>query len=190
MGLGDREPLRQVGPNVIQNPQALPRAFVLPRAQAYTTARRPGMTPTQIVATNDVDFATQVLIEGDTGLSALPGPPTHRAQSAALESEAPNALRITATADVSSYLVVNDFYHRGWVAYVDGERTRVLIANALFRAVPIEAGQHSVEMRFEPVSHVVGAAMSLVGLVLTLALIGFGFTRRPAVFGLPFRRRR
>jgi uncharacterized membrane protein YfhO len=80
-------------------------------------------------------------------------------------------VRVTATASVPSYLVLDDFYHRGWTARVDGQAARVLIANALFRAVPIEPGNHTVELRFEPLSHLIGAVVSVLALGLDLALV-------------------
>ena len=83
----------------------------------------------------------------------------------------PNALRVAATADVPSYLVLDDFYHRGWTASVDGQPARVYIANALFRAVALEPGRHVVEWRFQPLTHLLGAlasAISLLGVVVVL----------------------
>jgi uncharacterized membrane protein YfhO len=61
---------------------------------------------------------------------------------------------------------------------VDGERTRILIANALFRAVPIEAGQHTVELRFEPLTHIVGAIISGLALLVVLGVMAWGWLVR------------
>lgn len=52
-----------------------------------------------------------------------------------------------ASADTPSYLVLDDFCHRGWTARVDGQSARVFIANALFRAVEIGPGSHTVRFR-------------------------------------------
>jgi uncharacterized membrane protein YfhO len=125
-----------------------------------------------------MDLHTQVLIEGEPGLSAEPVTPGKDLLDAQVVDVGPNAVRIFAETDVSSYLVLTDFYHRGWVAYVDGERTRVLIANALFRAVPIEAGRHTVDLRFEPLSHVIGALVSGLSLLVCLGLIVWGWLGR------------
>jgi uncharacterized membrane protein YfhO len=74
--------------------------------------------------------------------------------------------------------VLDDFYHRGWTARVDGEPAHVYIANALFRAVAIEAGTHVVEFRFEPLSLLIGAAISVVSLFAAAIAVVWGF-RRP-----------
>jgi hypothetical protein len=174
LDLGDRDGLRRLSSNVIENTRSLPRAYVLPRAQAFSPARHPGLTATQLVASPDVDVHRQVLIENDATAPAEPGPAVVDAVAARLVDIGPNAVQVVASADVPSYLVVADFYHRGWIAYVDGRQTRVFIANALFRAVAIEPGQHVVELRFEPLSHTLGAAISFLTLLLTLGLLVWG----------------
>jgi uncharacterized membrane protein YfhO len=95
-----------------------------------------------------------------------------------VEDLGPNAVRVTADAATPSYLVLDDFYHRGWTARVDGQSSRVFIANALFRAVAIDAGTHVVEFRFEPVSHLIGAAISLVSFLVVAVAIGWGLRNR------------
>ena len=78
---------------------------------------------------------------------------------------------------MASYLVLDDFYHRGWTARVDGQSTKVFIANALFRAVAIEPGVHEIEFRFEPVSHLLGAVISAISVLVVLTLIVWGLRR-------------
>ncbi len=167
---------------VLANERALPRAYVRDRASAIYRATRPNATPVQIMASPGFDPATNVLIEGDQ----LPndGTPPASVRPAQVEELGPNALRITATADRPSYLVVSDLYHRGWKAWVDGQPAPVSIANAAFRAVPLEPGTHVVEMRFEPLSTVVGAAISLLALAATLGTTAWGLLR-PAAKGQP-----
>jgi hypothetical protein len=166
--------LQAVSPGVFENTRALPRAFVLPREQAYSPARHPGLTATQIVGSPDVDVHRRVLIENDPSVPAEPGDGTVDVQPARLVDIGPNGVQVIATAEVPSYLVVDDFYHRGWTARVDGQSARVLIANALFRAVAIEPGQHVVEFRFEPLSHLLGALVSMLSLGLCVGAIVWG----------------
>ena len=83
-------------------------------------------------------------------------------------------MRVTATAETPSYVVLDDFYHRGWTARVDGQPARVLIANALFRAVAIEPGTHTIEFRFEPLSLLLGEVVSALGLLAVLISIAWG----------------
>ncbi len=49
-------------------------------------------------------------------------------------------------------LVLNDLYYPGWVAEVDGQPTRILRTNVLFRGVEVSEGRHMVVFRFRPFS--------------------------------------
>jgi uncharacterized membrane protein YfhO len=100
--------------------------------------------------------------------------------AATVEDGGPNVVRVTATADQPSYLVLSAFYQRGWTAQVDGQPARVFIANALFRAVAIEPGTHTVEFRFEPQSLLIGGLVSAISLAVVLAgiLIGYAQSRK------------
>src|SRR5207244_12960297 len=129
-----------------------------------------GLTATQLVASPDTEVHTMVLIENDPAAPAAPSG-SAVARPAQIEDVGPNTVRVVAHADGPSYLVLSDFYHRGWTAHVDGQPGRVFIANALFRAVAIDAGTHTVEFRFEPLTHLVGAAISAVSLLGVLLVI-------------------
>jgi hypothetical protein len=177
LDLANRDGLSRVNDTVIRNSHALPRAFVLPRAQAYSPARHAGLTATQLVASPDVNLHTMVLVEGDPSTPLEPSGSQPALAATSVQDLGPNIVRVTAAADVASYVVLDDFYHRGWTARVDGQPTKVFIANALFRAVAIEPGVHEIEFRFEPLSLVVGAGVSAVSLLVVLTLIVWGLRR-------------
>jgi Bacterial membrane protein YfhO len=177
LDLGDRVGLQRLGPGVLANRSALPRAYVLPRAQAFSPARHPDQTATQLVADPDVDLHRQVLIEGDPAIG--PEPVGDRlAAPATVEDLGPNQVRITSTATEPSYVVFNDLYHRGWSAQVDGQPARIYMANALFRAVAVQPGLHVIEFRFQPGSHLIGAVVSGVALLVAVGLSIYGLSER------------
>jgi Bacterial membrane protein YfhO len=179
LDLGDREGFQRLSPEVVRDTRALPRAFVLPRSQAFSPARHAGLTATQLVANPDMDIHKMVLIEGDAATATEPSGAQTAVAASSVEDLGPNVVRVSARATEPSYLVLDDFYQRGWSARVDGQPARIFIANALFRAVSIEPGAHEVEFRFEPLSHFLGAVISAVSLVLLLVgvLIGYAHAR-------------
>lgn len=70
-------------------------------------------------------------------------------------------------------VLVNDTYYPGWTAKVNGQAREILRADGIFRAIPVGAGQHRIEMRFFPRRFWWGAAVSLifalgVGTILTV----------------------
>ena len=174
LDLGDRDGIQRISDLVLGNAHALPRAYVLPRSQSFSPARHPGLTATQLVTSPDIDPHTMLLVENDPETPAAPSGSEPAVAAERIEDLGPNAVRVSASASAPSYLVLSDFYHRGWTARVDGQPARVFIANALFRAVALERGVHQVEFRFEPISHLAGAVISAVSLLLALVAIAWG----------------
>ena len=76
--------------------------------------------------------------------------------------------------DQHSLVVFSDIYYEGgWQASIDGEPVPHLRANYILRALPVEAGTHTVEFEFifEPFEK--GEKISLAGsLFVLLILIG------------------
>lgn len=179
LDVADRDGLSRLSETLIENAHALPRAYVLPTTQAFSPARHPALTPTQLVASPDMDVHSMVLIEGDSNTPQEPGGGQASVAAASVEDLGPNVVRVTATADAPSYLVLDDFYHRGWTARVDGQSARVFIANALFRAVAIGPGTHMVEFQFQPVSLSLGAGVSAVSLIVAIGAIVLGLRASP-----------
>jgi hypothetical protein len=81
------------------------------------------------------------------------------------------AVRATCDVPTSGLAVFVEQYAEGWHASVDGAPAPLLRANAVMRAVPVPAGQHSVELAFAPPGLRTGAWLSLLGLSAVLALL-------------------
>ena len=62
-----------------------------------------------------------------------------------------------------------DLWYPGWTARVDGRSVPVLKADYLLRAVPVPAGRHRVEFRFESPAVMRGLLLSLLSLAVILA---------------------
>lgn len=67
------------------------------------------------------------------------------------------------------------YYDKGWNMYVDGVQKPYFRADYVLRAAQLEAGNHKVEFKFEPVSYYMGEKISLAGSILLLAGLGFAF---------------
>jgi hypothetical protein len=82
---------------------------------------------------------------------------------------------VRARTDRGGYLVLADAHYPGWRAYVDGEETRVLRADYLFRAVALPPGEHLAEFRYQPRSFETGRAISLAALILAAVVLVASF---------------
>ncbi|MBI3762667.1 MAG: YfhO family protein, partial [Chloroflexi bacterium] len=62
-------------------------------------------------------------------------------------------------------LMLGEVEYPGWRATVDGQPTNIVRVDGLLRGVPLAPGAHRVEFAFVPGTVIVGAALSLVGLI-------------------------
>ena len=85
---------------------------------------------------------------------------------------------IATSADNEGILVLADSYYPGWKAFVDGREEVIRRANLFFRAIPLPAGNHTVEFRYEPRSFTVGLAISVATLVALVVVTLFAFRKR------------
>jgi hypothetical protein len=80
----------------------------------------------------------------------------------------PEHVVATVNAPCFGWLFFSDAWYPGWEATVDGQPVPLHRANILFRAVPVPAGEHRVELRYRPASFRWGALISLGALALLL----------------------
>ena len=82
-------------------------------------------------------------------------------------------------AERPALLVLSQMDYPGWQARVDGKPVAVLRANYAFQAVAVPAGRSMVDLRFRPHSLYIGAALSVLGMLVIAACIGLpGLARR------------
>jgi membrane protein YfhO len=93
-------------------------------------------------------------------------------------AERPDAITAEVLLSHPGFLVVLDTFDPGWRARVDGLPAVVLRANHAFRAVPVPAGRHRVELEYRPWSVQAGIAVSLVA-VMAAAAYGWRASRGP-----------
>ena len=91
-----------------------------------------------------------------------------------LTNYAPDELKYQANAVQDGLAVFSEIYYKdGWNAYLDGKQVPYMRANYVLRALPVPAGKHTIEFKFEPKEYAIGNTVSLVSsIVLILALVG------------------
>ena len=88
-----------------------------------------------------------------------------------IEAESAEYLRIRVDTPVQAILTVRDSFFAGWTATIDGRDAPVWRADVLFRAIPVPAGQHVVEMRFRQASAEAGFTISVVAALLAVVIM-------------------
>ena len=154
---------------VLENRDAFPRAFVVPRAERLP-ADRPGI----VRAMTTTDFRRVALVESHGPLDVGDGAGPFR--PAIVRSYRPN--RVEVEADGPGLLVLADPDYPGWAATVDGAPAPIVRADYLFRGVPLPAGRHAVAFAFRPRSYLVGRAVSVATFGCVCLATAIGLIRR------------
>ncbi|MGH9856659.1 MAG: YfhO family protein, partial [Acidobacteriota bacterium] len=150
--------------------RTVPRVYIVNR----TTIEKDSKQVLQRLASADFDPAQEVLLDADL---AIPQPRRLIASAEIIRYEN-QAVSIKASLNDSGILVLADSYYPGWNAYVDGKQETIYRANLFFRAVPLSAGTHTVEFRYEPRSFTIGLAVSMTTLLLVLVISIFLYWRK------------
>jgi hypothetical protein len=178
---------------LVDGPDAAVQALVAPDHQPERVAvleRDPG-APLPAATAPSLRLRLRGLVDGlktalglshDERLGTVPGdlplpvrsPATPSSGSPAprvtWSEDAPERVVLTVESSRPGFLVLRDTYYPGWSATVDGRPVPLLRADVLFRAVPIEAGAHTVEMRYRSLPFERGALIAAVALGLTALL--------------------
>ncbi len=150
------------GARIYRVPGALPRVFLARHAEMLSDDRA-----LQRIFEPEVVAGRSVWLASDSGVPAAsfsesPG----RAGTCNLESYRNNRLVAVCTAKERGLAVFDEQYDRGWRATVDGRPVRLLRANLIMRALPIEAGTHRIVLEFRTPGLAAGAAISVLCVLL------------------------
>lgn len=90
-----------------------------------------------------------------------------------LISYKPDELVYESTAAENQFAIFSEIYYpKGWNAYLDGKKVPYAAVNYVLRGLPIPAGKHKLEFKFEPETYATGNQIALIGsIVLVLAVI-------------------
>jgi len=159
---GWREVARQKGSILLENMNALDRAFV------PETVRIGGLAD----LLSETEFAKRAIIEAD-----LPTGDRANGPGRVLIREQQLGYVIDAEMERDGWVVTSIPAWKGWRAYIDGRRVRTQFANHAFLGIHVPQGRHSVELRYWPESFVTGRAITAATLI-ALLIAGFVGGRR------------
>jgi hypothetical protein len=167
--------------HVFENTSALPRAFLVSQARWAPTLGAALAEMSQ----RPFDPRREVILAADTAPAIAehlppPSPEAIAPGRAEIVSYAANAISVRTTSSSDALLILSDTYYPGWRAFVDGQEVPLVRGDLLFRVVPVDPGEHAVELRFEPASVRWGLLISGLALLCALGvLIVAGRARSP-----------
>jgi hypothetical protein len=157
------------GIHVYRNRSVLPRAFVVYHAEVVDSAAR----SLQRTTDGAFDFRESVVLEGaPEDWTEPPKVPSKPAVVRIVDYE-PNRVSVEVETAADGLLILTDTYVPGWKALLDGQATRLYVADHAFRAVVVPAGVHQVEFVYRPLAFEVGWSVSLLTLAgVAAAVVG------------------
>ena len=158
---------------VFENKAALPRAFSVPVSGIEVISG----AETQLRRLSDRSFDPKrevVLSMLPAQLPNVPGP-AEESGTVDIVNTGINDTSLRAENKGPSILVLSQTYYPGWKAYVDGHLTEVFPVNLALTGIVLPAGNHDIKFRFQPLSFRIGAAISLVSvLIIGATAVAFG----------------
>jgi hypothetical protein len=158
---------QEMGVMVYRNDETLPRAWFVDTLRVESDRRkllehlRDGTFDARRVAYVEKTF---------DGMSAMG---TDSTSSATVKERSNHRLVLSTTSSAAQMLVVSEMFYSEWKATIDGKPVETIKTNFLLRGVPVPAGKHTVEFRYESPSFEQGRTISLAANGITL-LIGLG----------------
>ncbi len=152
---------------VLRNRDNLPRAFFITDWDIETDEDK----IISSLFTEDYPVDKKIIIEKDfTQFSQA----ADNKASVEYLSYLPKSSLIKVESERNGFLFISDTFFLCWKAKVDGIEMEILRANFTFRAIPIQAGTHQVEMFYDPSSFKYGIFISLLSLITLLAALILG----------------
>ena len=92
----------------------------------------------EVLGSEDFKPRRQLIVASPPSFAAQPG----EAKSVSLRGQSPNRITVDLTTSKPGWLFLNDSFHPGWAAFIDGNPERVVPANYAFMATAVPAGRH------------------------------------------------
>jgi Bacterial membrane protein YfhO len=160
---------------VFENPDAAPLLSFLPSGAARVFESEDEQFRA-ITAANFDSSRSLVLAQKVDRFWGNRGNPAARSIAGVIVAN--DEVKLTVSADQDGLVYFNESWYPGWIAEVDGAKAPVIRANYNFMAVPVAAGSHTVSFEFASQSFRIGAALSLMAVVLVAISMGVPFLRR------------
>jgi hypothetical protein len=151
----------QNGIKVFENPTAFPRAYSVHGSRRVAGEKQ----ARELLADAGFDARNTVFLIGENP----PRLSTCTGDEVWMPHHEPNAVTIQAQMQCRGMVILTDTWFPGWSATVDGKRAKIERAYGIVRGVVVEAGSHTIEMRYRPISVYIGAALSLLACGIVLA---------------------
>lgn len=157
------------GSVILENPNALDRAFL---AKSYLVVSEE-QTENLISFKSSFNPKEIVLLDKDPLISHPTG-----IGIVEITDYLPNFVNIKTQTEQKELLVLSDQFDEGWHAKIDNQKTDIIKANFLLRAIKIPAGNHNIVFYYWPASFDLGLKISILSLFILIIVMLISIKRR------------
>lgn len=175
--LKEKDRHKKVFHNVYENKYVLPKAFFVYNALVIDEEEK------LLEKLRFLEPESLVLLEENP-------PEWSMIQNSSFIEQTPDKIEIKAytshklSLDVSvvrkGFLILSEVYYPGWKAFIDGKETKIYRANYILRALPLEPGNHKIELIYKPVSFKIGLYITTFSLLFIALIIIYRMKKRIA----------
>ncbi|PWT89025.1 MAG: hypothetical protein C5B55_12085, partial [Blastocatellia bacterium] len=145
---------------ILRNDRAMPRAWLVSKAEAVDGEE--ALRRIRGESAHPFDPQQTVLLEIDGSELPLLSGTSSSDNTASIVRYGPNRIELETNSSTATVLVLSEIFYPGWQATVDGQPTRILLADYLLRGVSLPPGSHSVVMKYAAPAARTGAIISFV----------------------------
>lgn len=155
---------------VYENQDVLPKAFFV---DSVITTQVP-QEAFNYLKPGQLDFSNTAVVETSDPISSQPD----TTASVEVTRYTGPQISMEVNRSVPGFLVLSETYYKpGWIAELNGEEIPIYKTNYMLRGMEIPAGEHQLELRFEPQSRKTGLILSWFSLFIQILIAGlWGFT--------------
>ncbi len=125
------------------------------------------------IANGTVDGHQVAFVDGEVPPVIPLDPSLAATESVTITHYEDDELSAAVVAASPGLVVFSETYAEGWKAYVDGEEVEIVRTNGALRGVPVPGGEHTIEMRYDPIELKVGLWTTGVTGMAVIALAGW-----------------
>ena len=133
----------------------------------------------QLLADPKFPIRDKVILDREPSIK--PGNRPTDSPSAVITVFAPEVITVTVNTSANALLTLALPYYPGWQATIDERGAPILKSDTALSAIAVPAGLHAVQLRFVPVTAIVGGAVSLTMLALLSLMLIRWYRETPAI---------
>jgi uncharacterized membrane protein YfhO len=175
---GYTQVFNQNNQRVYRNDDVLPKAFFV---DSVSTVDSPQQAVDRMKPSADFNPSTTAIVETDEAINSS----VDTTARITVEKYKGNEITLNTSSEKEEFLVLSEIYYpAGWEATIDGEPTKIYKTNFVLRGLEIPAGEHTVQLTFEPTSNIWGGRIAWAGHIV-LYILGIGLIARRLGWGDP-----